>query len=867
MTAGRTKVTRIRKQYLSIKSQYPDAILFFRLGDFYETFDNDAETTARELDIVLTSRSTSKGVAIPMAGVPHHAAENYIARLIGRGYHVAICEQIGSETVRGILPREVVRVVTPGTVIEPGMLESGRNNYLAAVVLQGRDAGFAFVDITTGEFRAAQFSSDAVDKIILDEITRISPAELLVPDDMSHKIFLKKGVNVSQLPQWKFESASSNQILCDHFDVSTLSGFGIGDKKQAIRASGAILHYLGNTQSGALRLLSSLATYNTNDYMQLDAATRRNLELTKTAHSGEALGSLLQVLDDTVTPMGGRLLRQWISRPLLDVAAINERLDGVSSVYDNGVLRSRLRDNLRSFGDLERLVNRAMGAIASPRDMGIIRDVLKRLPALKRLLNEVQSETKCHALLELEDRIDLAPEILDMLKHAIVDDPPANLQKPGSVRRGWSEELDHVVATSRSARDWIAGLEVLERKRTGIKSLKVRYNKVFGYFIEVTKANAEMVPDEYIRKQTLVNAERYITPDLKEYETTVLNAEEQMLAIERRVFSAVCSEVGEQAAGLLRTARAIAHIDVLTSLAEAAARMDYVRPKVVEDDVLEIIGGRHAVVEQTMQHSGYLFVPNDCRFLPHERVWVITGPNMSGKSTFLRQVALCVLMAQVGSFVPAESAHIGVVDRIFTRIGSRDEIHAGQSTFMVEMVEAADILNNATPSSLVILDEIGRGTSTYDGLALAWSIIEHLHDHPGLGSKTLFATHYHELTDLENQLSGVSNYNVAVSEEGDDVVFLHQIVDGGADRSYGIHVARLAGVPKAAVHRAEEILTGLEALGRGVVSEAPKSEIGRSPLGNELLRELEQLGISSMSPLEALNKLFEWQQRYKSRDG
>ena len=650
---------------------------------------------ARELDIVLTARKVAKDVSVPMAGIPYHALENYLTRLLARGHHVAICDQVGRDPVNGLMPRKVVRVVTPGTIVEPGMLPEKRDNYLAAVVSAVDRAGLAYIDITTGQFRAAQFMGTDASEQLRNEIARLSPAELLLPEDADN-LHVENGMHETRLPAWKFEPAAGRQALCDQLRVSTLTGFGIEARPLAIAAAGAIVHYLRETQAAALQLLNGLSTYDTGEFMRLDAATRRNLELTDTLRQGGSETTLLGVLDCTVTPMGGRLMRRWLEQPLLDVAAINERLDAVSSAHDEELLRASLRKALQPLGDLERLTNRVAGGTATPRDLGAIRNTLRALPTLKEFL-------KPEPLSAIAQEIDPAPKALELLQKTLVERPPANTEKTGFIRPGCSAELDTVMSSSRNAREWISALETLERDRTGIKSLKVGFNKVFGYYIEISKASRAQVPDKYIRKQTLVNAERYITPEMKEYETLVLNAEEQMLAIERRIFAELCAQISAHSRQMLHSARALAQLDVFAALAETAARLDYVRPEVSADAVLELRDARHPVVEQYLS-NGERFVPNDCRFESGENIWIITGPNMSGKSTFLRQVALCVLLAQIGSFVPATAARVGVVDRIFTRIGAQDEIHAGQSTFMVEMVETANILHHATARSLLILD-------------------------------------------------------------------------------------------------------------------------------------------------------------------
>jgi DNA mismatch repair protein MutS len=854
------KDTPIRKQYLEIKRQYPQALLFFRLGDFYETFDEDAEITSRELDIVLTSRNVAKGTRVPMAGIPHHAAENYLAKLIAKGYHVAICEQVGDGPVRGLFPREVVRVITPGTVVESGLLQSDANNYLVAILAEEGAVGVAYADISTSEFAATQIKTDDVKSAIRQELTRLRPAEVLAPETSG--LQAQWDGHLTKLPDWRFETDRGIEILKNHFGTSTLDGFGLAGKPLAARAAAAIVEYLKQTGETALKLLTHLSTYTLDEFMALDAATRRNLELMETLRTGDMRGSVLGVIDATVTPMGKRLLRQWIGNPLLDLERINKRLSQVEAFYNDGLWRAEMRQALSALGDLERLTNRAASGVAGPRDLVALRQILEGVPPVLSLIQGHQ-ET---ALEALEKALDPCPEVVDLLLGALADDPPATLAHVGVFRPGYSQELDEVVESSRTAREWIAQLESAERQRTGIKNLKVGYNKVFGYYIEVTKSKTELVPEEYIRKQTLVNAERYITPEMKEHEARVLTAEERIREIEVKLFRELCHLVGDQASRLLGTARALARLDVLSGLGEVASNKGYVRPEMVEEDILEIRDGRHPVVEEFLEHGR--FVPNDTVYEAGERVRVITGPNMSGKSTYLRQVALIALMAQMGSFVPARSAKLGLTDRIFTRIGAQDEIHAGQSTFMVEMVETANILHHATNRSLLILDEIGRGTSTYDGVSIAWAVVEYVHNHPRLRARTLFATHYHELTRLSEVLPGVRNYNVAVSEEGGQVVFLYKIVPGGADKSYGIHVAELAGLPRPVINRAQEILALFEADSQESHDEAhfKARQLILFPESNPLLEELRELDISSLTPLEALNRLFEWQQRFVKPD-
>ncbi len=849
------EVTPIRQQYLEIKRRYPDAIVFFRLGDFYETFDQDAEITSRELDIVLTSRNVAKNNRIPMAGIPYHAIDNYLSRLIDKGYHVAICEQIGDQPVNGLVPRQVVRVVTPGTVMEPGLLQSPVNNYLVAFVIEDDRAGIANVDVTTGEFAATEISGKDISSLVNAELVRLKPAEIILPESMHFNRTIPG--HVTNLPRYRFEYNRSKEALLRQFNVTTLDGFGLNNKPTAIRAAGAIVQYLLETQPDALRLLTRISSYSTSEFMVLDAETRRNLELTETIRRSDNKGSLIGILDQTITPMGHRMFYQWITKPLLLVPEIQKRQDAVGAFINHGLLRAEFRSALKGLPDLERLTNRLISGTAIPRDLVSIRSFLRKIPSLIKLFEETDGIFQlitsglisCHSELEL-------------IESAIPEDPPATLQTSGVIKPGFSSELDNILNSTKHAREWIKNLENEERQRTGIKNLKVGYNKVYGYFIEVSRSNTDHVPDEYIRKQTLVNAERYITPELKEYETLVLNAEERIKEIEARIFQQIISTLAKSSEMLLTSSRKVAFLDVVSSLAEVAVQDNYVRPEIYEDNVLEIQDGRHPVVEHYLR--GERFVPNDSIFEPGEIIRILTGPNMSGKSTFLRQVALIVLMAQLGSYVPASKARIGLVDRIFTRIGAQDEIHAGQSTFMVEMIETANILNHASNRSLIILDEIGRGTSTYDGVSIAWAVVEYIHNHPKLRARTLFATHYHELTQLGELLPGVRNYNVAVTEDGEKVVFLHKIVPGGADRSYGIHVAQIAGLPAPVIHRSYEILLQLQISSGKALEVNPGSaqQMILFPETNPLIEELKSLDLNNFSPIEAINKLFEWQNKF-----
>ena len=852
-------ITPLRQQYLEIKKEYPDAIVFFRLGDFYETFDDDARKTSEALDIVLTSRPVAKGIRVPMAGIPFHAVDNYLGRLIEKGYHVAICEQVGDQPDKGLFPREVIRVVTPGTVIEPNLLPSGRNNYLATYILQDGKAGLAFVDISTGELAATELSDGNVEVLLRAELERLSPAELLISDSADEKE--TPNFNLTRIPNWYFEPGRAQEMVKSQFRVSNLEGLGLKPYPLAVRATGALLKFLLETQKKLLDIELSFSTYSLSDFMVLDAETRRNLELTETLRDGKSEGSLLGILDKTQTPMGKRLLRNWVNKPLLDIERINQRLDAVSYFYDRGVERKQIADLLNQLHDLERLVTRLVNGSARPNDLVALREDLETLPTLISLLESDQP-----ALAPVLEGWRTYESELDLLERAISDEPPATLNSIGLIREGFSQELDQVVSSSKHAREWINSLESTERQRTGIKTLKVGFNKVFGYYIEISRGMADKAPEDYIRKQTLVNNERFITPDLKEYESLVLNAETQIHEIEVKVFHQVVTQLAKSSQALLETARSIARLDCLLSLAEVAALNKYVRPTLKEEKGISILEGRHPVVEQLTNRSRY--IANDTVFEDGEIIRLITGPNMSGKSTFLRQVVLIVLMAQIGSFVPADEAEIGVVDRVFTRIGAQDAIHQGQSTFMVEMLETANILNNATPRSLLILDEIGRGTSTYDGLSIAWAIIEYLHSHPKLKPYTLFATHYHELTELAELFPGVRNYNVAVTEADGQVIFLHKIVPGAADRSYGIHVAQMAGLPAPVIARANEILKQLEASSGTTLPELneEKEQLRLFPENNPLMEAFKHLDLESLTPIQALNKLYEWKKAFFSEE-
>ena len=863
--------TPARRQYLRIKKEHEDAILLFRMGDFYETFDDDARLVARELEIALTSREMGRGQRVPLAGIPYHSLEPYLARLIKRGHKVAICEQTSDPAQsKGLVDREVVRVVTAGTVVEDALLEGGANNYLAAVVVDEQHAGLAYVDITTSEFAASEFPAAQLEV----ELARLTPSELLVPERQEPPN-APTDTRVTPLEADAFDLEWATEALLGHFGVASLEAYGCDGLPLAVRAAGAIVDYLGRHHGASLSQVTGLYTYSTDAYMVLDAQTRRNLELFEGGRWGDRSASLLSVLDRTRTSMGGRLLRRWVGQPLLDVALLERRLDAVAWFHRSALRRARVISALDRVSDIERLVNRVRGGVAMPRDLVALAASVEAAPQLREIMTEDDDASQ---VAWLADEIEDNAEVSGLVRRAIADDPPPAVGDGGVIRDGFSPELDALRSSSREAQDYIASLEPTERERTGIKNLKVGYNKVFGYYIEISKANLDRVPEEYVRRQTLVGGERFITPEMKEYESLVMNAQERVAELETSLFRQVCGQLAGSAEGVLRTAGAVARSDVFCSLAEVAGQHGYVRPELNDGDALEIGEGRHPVVERTLPPGS--FVPNDTKMSSGgEQLIVLTGPNMAGKSTYIRQVALITLMAQIGSFVPATSASIGLVDRIFTRVGLQDDLAVGQSTFMVEMVETAAILNHATSRSLVILDEIGRGTSTYDGLAIARGVAEYVHNHPRLGAKTLFATHYHELTELAETLPRARNYNVAVTEDKGEVVFLRRIVPGGADRSYGIYVARLAGMPGAVVNRAWEVLGELESGPDGAKAsdgagprrrgsrKAPAQQLPLMTVTSEALEELMALDVSSMTPLEAINKLYELQRRARDQSG
>ena len=854
--------TPARRQYLRIKKEHQDEVLLFRMGDFYETFDDDARILSRELEIALTSREMGRGQRVPLAGIPYHALEPYLARLINKGYKVAICEQTSDPaTSLGLVDREVVRVVTPGTVIEESLLEGKANNYLASVVVDGDEAGLAYADITTSEFATSQFPLSHLPV----ELGRLAPSEVLAPeghDDLP----VQESTTITRLEPDAFHLDWARESLQGHFGVASLEGYGCEHLPLAIRTAGAIIDYLGRNQKAALGQITSLYTYSTSEYMVLDPQTRRNLELFSGGRWGAANLSLLSVLDRTKTAMGGRLLRRWLGQPLLDLHRLLQRQEAVAWFHRSALRRERIVAMLESVSDIERLINRVRGSSATPRDLVGLANSLEAAPGIRAILQEDDDAEKVAWL--AQDMADNT-EVVELIRRAINDDPPPSVGEGKVIRQGFSPDLDEIRQASSDAQGYIARLEQRERQRTGIKSLKVGYNRVFGYYIEVSKPNLSQVPQDYVRRQTLVGGERFITPEMKEYESLILNAQERIGELESALFRQVCVQVGEVASAIMATAQAIAHVDVFCSLADVASRYGYVRPELNDADIIAIKQGRHLVVERMLQPGA--FVPNDTSLSnKDDQLIILTGPNMSGKSTYIRQGALIVLMAQIGSFVPADSATIGLVDRIFTRVGLQDDVALGQSTFMVEMLETAAILNHATRRSLIILDEIGRGTSTYDGLAIARAVAEYIHSHPRLGCKTLFATHYHELTQLADFLPRVRNYNVAVSEDQGNVVFLRRIVPGGADKSYGVHVARLAGLPGSVINRAWEVLYELENGASAPQARGRARRGGNAPPPAQLplltttpptIEELLALDVASMTPLEAITKLYELQQK------
>ena len=878
-------VTPMMQHYIKTKEEYEDCILFYRLGDFYEMFFEDAETVSRELELTLTGKDCGLAERAPMCGVPFHAADNYINRLVEKGYKVAICEQVEDpKLAKGIVKREVIRVVTPGTNLYTQALDETKNNYIMSVAYISNRFGIAFADVTTGAFMVTE-----VEKLrnLLDEIYKFSPAELIC-----NEAFCMSGVDleelrnrlhlsVSALDNWYFDDDLCQRTLKDHFHVGTLEGLGLKDYDCATIAAGALLTYLLETQKNSLDHMRKITPYVTDKYMLIDSSTRRNLELTETMREKEKRGSLLWVLDKTKTAMGARMLRSFIEQPLIEEEAINQRLDAVEEINRQEMDREEIREYLGPVYDLERLISRVSYQSANPRDLIAFKTSIGMIPPIRRLLGQFQSKE----LETIYEDMDELQDLYQVLDKAIVEDPPLAMKEGGIIKDGYDRQIDDYRQAKTKGKTWLAELEAEEKEKTGIKNLKIKYNKVFGYYLEVTNSFKDMVPDYYTRKQTLTNAERYITPRLKELEDMILGAEDKLYALEYDRFAEIRNMIAGEVERIQKTARAIAKLDAYLSLALVASRNQYVRPKINTKGIIDIKDGRHPVVEKMITND--MFIPNDT-YLDNgkNRISVITGPNMAGKSTYMRQTALIVLMAQIGSFVPASKANIGIVDRIFTRVGASDDLASGQSTFMVEMTEVANILRNATAKSLLILDEIGRGTSTFDGLSIAWAVIEHISNPKLLGAKTLFATHYHELTELEGKLPGVNNYCIAVKERGDDIVFLRKIVKGGADKSYGIQVAKLAGVPDSVINRAKELVEELvsadiTATVKDIASEGNKTKL-KQPVhydevdmeqislfdtvkDDDVLEELKSIKIDELRPVDALNVLYRLQNKLKNR--
>ena len=867
-------LTPMMQQYHRIKSQYQDAILFFRMGDFYEMFFDDAKVASKALQIALTTRGKNIGEDIPLCGIPFHALDTYLPKLISKGFKVAICEQVEDpKKTQKLVKREVIRVITPGTVIDSSLLNPKTNNFILSLAPSKENIGIAVIDVTTGEFFIEEIErSDNYAKLEA-EISRFSPKELLFPKDhdeeftKSLKPIIDPSIFLTPYDSWTFDYGNARRLLLEKFRVTSLEGFGCEELKSPIRAAGALIHYLRETQKNPLDHINKISLFSRGDYILLDKSTQVNLELTQTIREGERAGSLLGVIDLTNTSMGGRTIRKWLLYPLLRTDEIKLRQDSVEELFKETHLRGKLREILGRIYDLERLSGKVSLQAANARDMMALKESFSQLPKIK----EIISGFKSGFLEKIYTNFDAMQDLYLFLDASIKDNPPLSLKEGGLIRDGYSRELDELRAIKNNAKSWLAALEIKEKKRTGINSLKVRFNRVFGYYIEVTKPNLSLVPQDYIRKQTIVNGERFITEELKEYESKILGAEEKINELEFELFSKIRDEVASKIDRIKESSDRIALLDAIASLAEVACLNNYVKPEIGEDNVINIKDGRHPVLEKISTEKGERFIPNDtCLDSQENRVIIITGPNMAGKSTYMRQVALIVLLAQIGSFVPAKEAHIGIIDRIFTRVGAADNLAKGQSTFMVEMQETANILNNATSKSLIILDEIGRGTSTFDGLSIAWAVAEYIHDEKRIGAKTLFATHYHELTELAATLQGVKNYNIAVKEWNDEIIFLRKIVEGGTDKSYGIQVARLAGLPKEVIARAKEILANLEEtefdqVGKPVIAHSKeKDEPAQndqfslfSPHSNPVIEELKKIDTSTMTPLEALNKIDE----------
>lgn len=879
------ELTPMMKQYMQTKEEYKDCILFYRLGDFYEMFFDDALTASKELEITLTGKNCGLEERAPMCGIPYHAVDSYLNRLVSKGYKVAICEQVEDpKTAKGIVKREVIRVVTPGTNLDTQGLDETKNNYIMCIVYMADRYGLSVADVTTGEYLVTELDSQTK---LMDELYKFMPSEIVCNeafymsgldlDDLKNRLHMA----IYSLEAWYFDDALCRETLQEHFKVASLEGIGLSDYECGMIASGALLKYLEETQKNSLSHMSRLTRYATGNYMVLDSATRRNLELVETLREKQKRGSLLWVLDKTKTAMGARTLRKYVEQPLIDKESIVKRLDAVAELKDNAICREEIREYLNPVYDLERLVGKITYQSANPRDLIAFQSSLSMLPSVKCILKDMESDL----LKEIYEELDPLEELCDLVGRAIQEEPPLAMKEGGIIKDGYNEEVDRLRKAKSEGKNWLADLETKEREKTGIKNLRIRYNKVFGYYLEVTNSFKDLVPDYYTRKQTLANAERYIIPELKELEDTILGAEDKLCALEYELYCEVRNTIAAELTRIQRTAKAVAKLDVIASLALVAERNNYVRPKINEKGVIDIRDGRHPVVEKMIPND--MFIANDTYLDDKkQRISIITGPNMAGKSTYMRQAALIVLMAQLGSFVPASSANIGLVDRIFTRVGASDDLASGQSTFMVEMNEVANILRNATSKSLLILDEIGRGTSTFDGLSIAWAVVEYISNSKLLGAKTLFATHYHELTELEGKISNVNNYCIAVKEKGDDIVFLRKIVKGGADKSYGIQVAKLAGVPDPVINRAKEIVEELvtadiTAKVKNIAvqgSETKKKtqkkldEVDLTQFSlfdtvkdDDVLNELKELDISHMTPMDAMNKLYQLQNKLRNR--
>ena len=872
-------------QYMETKKQYHDCILFYRLGDFYEMFFDDALTASKELEITLTGKECGLEERAPMCGVPYHAVDSYLSRLVQKGYKVAIAEQMEDpKLAKGLVKREVIRVVTPGTITSTQALDETKNNYLMGIVYLADKMGVSVVDNTTGDFLVTEVSTD---RALFDEINKFSPAEVICNDAFSMSGISLEDLKdryhftVSTLDSHFFQDESCRKLLREHFKVGSLEGLGLGDYDCGVIAAGAVLQYLYETQKSTLDHLTTIVPYATGNYMVLDSSTRRNLELLETMREKQKRGSLLWVLDKTRTAMGARLLRAWIEQPLIRKEEILKRQNAIEELNLNYISREELGEYLNPVYDLERLIGRISYKTANPRDLLAFRNSIAMVPHIKQLLGEFTSD----ALKELTEELDPLEDLNDLISRAIVEEPPITVREGGMIKDGYNEEADRLRHAKTEGKTWLAELEARERDSTGIKNLKVKYNKVFGYYFEVTNSFKDLVPEYFIRKQTLTNAERYTTDELKNLEDVIMGAEDKLFSLEYDLFCEVRDAIAAEVVRIQKTARAIAAVDVFVSLSTVATRNNYVKPQINEKGSIQIKGGRHPVVEKMMWDD--MFVSNDTTLdNSKNRISIITGPNMAGKSTYMRQTALIVLMAQIGSFVPADQANIGICDRIFTRVGASDDLASGQSTFMVEMTEVANILRNATRNSLLILDEIGRGTSTFDGLSIAWAVVEHISNTRLLGAKTLFATHYHELTELEGLMSGVTNYCIAVKEQGDDIVFLRKIVKGGADKSYGIQVAKLAGVPDSVINRAKELVEQL--VDSDLAARTREIAEGSAPAGHkpvpkpddvemsqltlfdtvredDIIEELKNLELGNMTPIDALNTLYRMQTKLKNR--